>query len=206
MTEQDAVTERAVVPERDTAPERPVVPERVVVLVGAPASGKTTLRDALVARSPLAVLSPDDERAAMRARALASGREPRALQDYSLPAIRRCEEAAARLLAEGRGYLADATHLRRRERVAHVKAAHAAGLPAVAVLLPDLPLEVLTARNDRRAEHRRVPEDALARHAHRRGLLTAALLREEGFDDVVELDGVDDVEQLTTETVLQPVR
>lgn len=194
------MTERAPVVEHDT------VPERVVVLVGAPASGKTTLREAFVAQSPIAVLSPDDERDAMRARALAAGREPRALQDYSLPAIRRCEEAAARLLAEGRGYLADATHLRRRERVAHVRAAHTAGLPAVAVLLPDLPLEVLAARNDRRAEHRRVPENALARHAHRRGLLTAALLREEGFDDVVELGGADDVNPSTTQTVLQPLR
>jgi predicted kinase len=163
--------------------------EAVIVLVGAPASGKSTLRRALQADGmvPERVLSLDDERAALRDRDADAGREARDLQDYSLPALRRCEEAATRLLADGRGYLADATHLRRRERVAHVRAAHAAGLPAVAMLLPALPVEVLAERNAVRAPDCRVPDDILARHAHRRSLLTAELLREEGFDDVIEV-------------------
>lgn len=164
----------------------PLPDETVVVLVGAPASGKTTLRGRLVAVHPLPVLSPDDERVALREADAAAGREPRPLQDYSLAAMRRCEAAAAGLLAERRGYLADATHLRRRDRVAHVRAARAAGMPVVAVLLPDLPLDVLRARNAGRDELRRVPDEVLARHAHRRALLSRELLLEEGFDDVVE--------------------
>jgi len=161
----------------------------VVVLVGAPASGKTTLRHRLLdsAVGPAAVLSPDDERQRLRARDAAAGRTPRPLQDYSVSAIHHCETEGAQLLASGHGYLYDATGLRRRERVRHVNAAHDAGLPAIALLLPALPLGVLRKRNAPRTDDRRVPEDILARHAHRRGLLSAELLREEGFDDVIEV-------------------
>jgi predicted kinase len=173
------------------APGRSVIlpPDAVTVLVGAPASGKTTLREQLLAAGSesLPVLSPDDERTTLRARDIAVGREPRDLQDYSLSALRKCAAEAADLLAAGRGYLADATHLRRKERVAHVRAAHAAGLTAAAVLLPALPVEVLAARNERRTPDRRVPEDILAKHAHRRSLLTPQLLLDEGFDEVLEI-------------------
>ena len=170
-------------------PEARVVREAVVVLVGAPGSGKTTVRMRLLAERPgTPVLSPDDERAAMRERDLEEGRVPRALQDYSLPALRRCADDAAALLAEGRGYVSDATNLRRKERVPQVRAAHEAGLRAIAVLLPDLPVATLVERNASRSELRRVPEDSLARHANRRSLLDAETLRQEGFDEVVEID------------------
>ncbi len=166
----------------------PLPHDVVVVLVGAAASGKTTLRQALRAHGagPREVISLDDESVALRERDLELGREPRDLQDYSWPAVHRCEAAAQDLLGRGLGYLADATHLRRRERVPHVRAAHAAGLPAVAVLMPALPLEVLRERNSIRPPFRRVPDDILERHAHRRSLLTPALLLDEGFDEVVE--------------------
>ncbi len=167
--------------------------EAVVVLVGAPASGKTTFRQRLIATgcAPSDVLSLDDERAALRDRDLDRFGEAGTLQAYSLAAIRRCDAAAQSVLARGRGYLVDATNLRRRERVAHVRAARAAGLPAVAVLLPAVPLEELSRRNARREPDRRVPEDVLARHAHRRALLSAAMLSDEGFDDVLELAGAE---------------
>lgn len=163
--------------------------DAVVVLVGAPGSGKTTVRARLLAEHPgTAVLSPDDERAALREDDVAAGRLPRDLQDYSLQALHRCSAAGAALLAEGRGYIADATHLRRKERVAQVRAAHDAGLRAIAVLLPDLPVPVLVQRNAPRAELRRVPAERLARHANRRSLIDADALRQEGFDEVVEAD------------------
>lgn len=165
------------------------VRDAVVVLVGAPGSGKTTVRMRLLDERPgTPVLSPDDERAALRERDVAEGRVPRDLQDYSLPALRTCAAAARALLAEGRGYISDATNLRRKERVAQVRAAHGAGLPAVAVLLPDLPVAVLVERNAPRSALRRVPEDGLARHAGRRALLDAETLRQEGFDEVIEID------------------
>ncbi len=163
--------------------------EAVVVLIGAAASGKTTLREALISSdaAPRDVLSLDDERNGMRERDLAAGREPRDLQDYSWIAVRRCEAVGKDLLSRGVGYISDATHLRRRERIPHVRAAHAAGLPAIAVLLPSVPLDVLRKRNASRPEFRRVPDEILERHAHRRGLLTPELLLEEGFDEIVEL-------------------
>jgi predicted kinase len=165
-----------------------VADESVIVLVGAPGSGKTTVRERLLTERPaIAVLSLDDERAALRERDIVAGRPPRDLQDYSLPALHRCVAAARALLAEGHGYVSDATHLRRKERVVHVRAAHAAGLPAVVLLLPDLPVSVLVERNATRPDIRRVPEEALARHAHRRSMLDARMLREEGFDEVVEV-------------------
>lgn len=157
------------------------------MLVGAAASGKTTLRGLLVEAGldPARVVSLDDERAALSAQDVAAGRDPRALQDYSRPAVRRAEARQAALLDAGTGYLADATHLRRRERVPHVRAARAAGLPVAALLMPALALDVLGARDAVRADARRVPLDVLARHVHRRGLLDADLLRAEGFDEVV---------------------
>jgi predicted kinase len=166
-------------------------PSTVTVLVGAPASGKTTVRRRLVEReSASAVVSLDDERLALREQDQRSGSAPRPLQSYSYRAAQRCASVAAELLAERRGYILDATNLRRRDRVAHVRAAHAAGLRAVAVLLPDLPVEVLAARNAGRPEELQVPQSVLAKHAHRRRLLSPALLREEGFDDVVVAVGM----------------
>ncbi|SDQ08006.1 AAA family ATPase [Quadrisphaera sp. DSM 44207] len=158
------------------------------MLVGAPASGKTTLRGRLQAAgaAPARTVSLDEERAVARERDVAAGREPRPLQEYSATAVRRCEAAVAASLAAGLPYLADATHLRRRDRVAHVRAAHAAGLRAVAVLMPHLDPAALARRDAARPPERRVPAQVLARCAHRRGLLSAELLVAEGFDAVVE--------------------
>jgi predicted kinase len=162
----------------------------VVVLVGPPAAGKTTLRRRLVDAGlpPSHVVSLDDLRREARARSRPD--EVRSLQDYTLPALRAAERRQAELLDAGRGYLADATHLRRRERVSHVRAAQAAGLPAIALLLPDVPLETLRDRDALRAPDERVPAGALAAFAHRRSLLTADLLRGEGFTAVHDVGEV----------------
>jgi predicted kinase len=154
-----------------------------VVLVGPPASGKSTVRRQLVADGlpPELVVSLDDLRRELRNRSAA----PRPLQDYTLAALRIAGERQRRLVEAGRGYVADAQHLRRRERVAHVAAA--GGLMTVAILLPDLPLGLLLERNALRGEDERVPDDVVARAAHRRSLLTADLLRAEGFTEVREL-------------------
>lgn len=132
------------------------------------------------------MVSLDDLRAAARSGDLAAGRVPRALQQYSFPAVTEATRRQRELLTDGRGYVADATHLGRRERVAHVRQAAAAGLPALAVLMPALPLEVLAARNAERSPERQVPEEVLARHVHRRALLDADLVLGEGFATVHE--------------------
>jgi predicted kinase len=154
--------------------------------VGAAASGKTTLRRSLLAAGLRAerVVSLDDLRRALRDADVVAGREPRPLQDYTLRALRAAERRQQELLSAGAGYLLDATSLRRRERVAHVRAAHAAGLPAVALLLEALPPDVLAERNARRRSDEVVPQEVLAQQSHRHGLLDAALLEGEGFDVV----------------------
>ena len=159
------------------------LPLVVLVLVGAAASGKTTLRRELVAAGldEGVVVSLDDLRRDLRARDLTAGGAPRELQDYSLPAARRAARRGDALAGLAVGYLADATHLRRAERREHLRRAQRAGLAAEAVLLPALPLEVLVERNASRPDDQRVPEDVLAHHAHRRSLLSADALRADGF-------------------------
>ncbi|NAZ86912.1 AAA family ATPase [Kineococcus indalonis] len=160
----------------------------VLVLVGAAGSGKTTLRRRLLAAAPqLPVVSLDDLRRELRAADAAAGRPVRALQAYSLPAVRRAQRRCQALAGLGAGYLADATHLRRAERVAHLRTAAAAHLPAEAVLLPDLPPAELLRRDAARPADERVPAGVLARHAHRRSLLSAPALLADGFAVVHEL-------------------
>jgi predicted kinase len=130
---------------------------------------------------PELVVSLDDLRRELRDRSAT----PRPLQEYTLAALRIAADRQRVLVEQGRGYLADAQNLRRRERVAHVAAA--AGLPTVALLLPSLPLGVLLARNAQREDDDRVPDDVVARAAHRRSLLTRELLLAEGFTEVREL-------------------
>ena len=170
-----------------TALEDHVRRPQVVVLVGPTGAGKTTLRRQLVAGGLPAelVLSLDDLRRAAREEDVERGRPPRWLQDYSLHAVRRSARRADALAAYRAGYLADNTHLRRKERREHVVRAAETGLAAVAVLLPVIALDDLLARNAARAADERVPEDVLARQAHRRSLLTSDLLRAEGFAEVV---------------------
>jgi predicted kinase len=161
----------------------------VGVLVGTSGSGKTTLRRAVVAAGLPEdhVVSLDDLRHAARQDALDRGLLPRRLQDYSAVAVRRATRRQDVMAALGTGYLADATHLRRRDRRVHVLTARGAGLPAVAVLMPEAELTELLARNARRSADEQVPDDVLARQHHRRSLLSATLLHDEGFDRVLEL-------------------
>jgi predicted kinase len=161
----------------------------VLVLVGASGSGKTTLRRALESAGLPAdlVVSLDDLRRQAQAWDLAHGRPARDLQDYSALAVRRAVRRCEALAVFGAGYLADATHLRRRDRRVHVHVAVETGLEPRAVLAPALPVEVLVERDLRRPPDERVPVDALLRQAHRRSLLSAELLLGEGFQSVVEL-------------------
>ena len=160
---------------------------QVVVLVGTAGAGKTTLRRRLVAGGLPAelVLSLDDLRRLAREEDVRRGRAARWLQDYSRHAVRRAARRADALAAYGAGYLADNTHLRRKERREHVVRARDTGLPAIAVLTPAVPLDELLARDRARPADERVPADVLARQHHRRSLLTPDLLRDEGFEDVL---------------------
>jgi predicted kinase len=161
----------------------------ICVLVGASGSGKTTFRRAVVEAGmpPDRVVSLDDLRRQLRAESVARGQAARPLQQYSAAAVRRAERRQDALAALGNGYLADATHLRRRDRRVHARIAGETGLATVAVLFPLPPLEELLARNATRPPEEQVPPDVLARQHHRRSLLTVPLLLEEGFTAVLEV-------------------
>jgi predicted kinase len=163
----------------------------VLVLAGASGSGKTTLRRALESAGLPAdlVVSLDDLRRRARAWDLAHGRPARDLQDYSALAVRQAARRCDALAGFGAGYLADATHLRRRDRRTHVSVAVETGLEPRAVLAPALPVEQLVERDQRRPPDERVPIEALLRQAHRRSLLSTEVLLGEGFRSVVELGG-----------------
>jgi predicted kinase len=160
----------------------------VLVLVGTSASGKTTLRRELVSAGLPGdqVVSLDDLRRRARAWDRARGRPERDLHDYSALAVRLAARRCDALAAFGAGYVADATHLRRRDRRLHVTVAAETGLEARAVLTPAEPVEVLLERNLRRPADEAVPVDVLLRQAHRRSLLSADRLLAEGFASVVE--------------------
>jgi len=163
--------------------------QEVLVLVGTSGSGKTTLRRELVASGlpEDLVVSLDDLRREARDFDILHGRRPRHLQDYSPLAVRMAVRRGNSMAAYGAGYVADATHLRRRDRRLHVLTAEDTGLPSRAVLTPVLPLEVLVERNARRPPDEAVPVDVLARQAHRRSLICAETLTEEGVSVVHEL-------------------
>jgi predicted kinase len=165
--------------------ERP----QVVVLVGTSGAGKTTLRRRLVGDGFPGdlVVSLDDLRRSAQDDDLRRGRPGLELQDYSALAVRRAARRADALAAYRSGYLADATHLRRKERREHLVRAADTGLQAVAVLFEAAPLEALLERNGGRPADERVPEDVVARQHHRRSLLSADLLRDEGFTAVLTL-------------------
>ena len=162
----------------------------VVVLVGTSGSGKTTLRQWMVAAGLPAdrVVSLDDLRREARADDLVRGGTARPLQDYSASAVRTALGRAEAMAALGVGYVADATHLLRRERQVHVRLAAEAGMAAVAVLTPLLPIEELVRRNAGRPADEQVPDDVLVRQRHRRSLLSAELLLDEGFTEVRAAD------------------
>ncbi len=56
----------------------------------------------------------------------------------------------------------------------------------MAVLLPLLDLDELLRRDAGRPADQRVPAEVLARQRHRRSLLSAAILADEGYDEVLE--------------------
>lgn len=161
----------------------------VVVLVGPPASGKTTLPRQLVdAGLPDGlVMSLDDLRREIAAEVTAAGGPVRAPQDWTPPGAaggRRPPDPAAghRAGLPGRQHPPAPARpggtrtSRARRRPAGGRAAHARAAR-----------EELARRDSRREDDARVPDDVLRRHAHRRSLLDAALLRVEG-DEVLDVE------------------
>ena len=122
----------------------------LVVLVGAAGSGKSTFAGRH--------FGLDEILASDALRALVSGDE--ADQAATRPAFAILHRGVARRLAERRTTVVDATNVQRHARLALVRRASTAGVPAVAIVL-DLPGSVVVERN--MARQGRVVDEAVVR-------------------------------------------
>jgi predicted kinase len=145
----------------------------VIVLIGASGSGKSTL----------ARTWPADYRLELDFyRRLVSGSAGD--QEATADAVRALETVLAARLTRGLPCVIDSTNTRQDVRRRYVDAAHAHGLPAIALLV-DTPLSLCQVRNSQRPDDRRVPTDTV-RAQHDQIAAARPGLRGEGFDQVVQ--------------------
>lgn len=154
----------------------------VVLLVGAPASGKSTFAAGLVAAGTVApedVLSSD---AIAAARAADGGARGGGNRDNVFAELRRQLRDRA---ASGRATVVDATHLWPRRRGQHLRIGRSNGRPVVAVVLT-VGLDELLRRNESRP--RPVPPGAVVLMSRQADALDPVTLYDEGFDLVMTVD------------------
>jgi predicted kinase len=155
----------------------------LVVLVGAAGAGKSTFAGRHFA--------PDEVLASDAFRAWIAG-DP-ADQAATGPAFAALHRALAARLRDRRLTVVDATNVLPHARRALLRRAHAAGLPAVAIVL-DLPATLVLARNATRPG-RLVPEDAVRRQLDDLArVVRGGRLDDEGFAAVVRLGEAADVD------------
>jgi protein phosphatase len=142
----------------------------LVVLVGAAGSGKSTF----AARH----FAPDEVLSSDAFRGVIAG-DP-GDQAATRPAFAALHRALARRMADRRLTVVDATSVQRHARLALLRVAAGAGVPAVAIVL-DLPIDIVRARNRGRATGT-VPDDAVDRQlADLATALRPGALDAEGF-------------------------
>ncbi len=148
----------------------------LVVLVGPAGAGKSSLAARHFA--PDEILSSDAFRAAIAG-------DP-ADQGVTRPAFAALHRTLARRLAAGRLTVVDATNVERHARLALLRRARVAAIPAVALVL-DLPSELVLARNA--AREGRVVDPAIVRQHHEtlRNALARDALRIEGWTAIIVL-------------------
>lgn len=156
----------------------PFPPGALVLLVGPPASGKSTFAAALVVAG---LVDARDVLVADRYRSHLTG-DPRDLSaDRRVWPLLRL--ALRERLALGHTTVVDATNVHAAKRGRHIRVAHGLGCPVVAVRF-DVPITDLLDRNRGRA--RVVPERPLRELAEAAVALTDEALLAEGVDEVVD--------------------
>lgn len=168
----------------DAAPCIRLADPCLVVLVGAAGAGKSTF----AARH----FAPDEVLSSDAFRELVGGDATD--QRWTRPAFAALHRALRGRLRARRLTLVDATNVTPAARLALVREARAAGLPAVAVVL-DLPPGLVLARNAARPDRRAIPEHAVRRHlAAVARTVGAGQLAAEGFAAVWRLDDPRDLD------------
>jgi protein phosphatase len=155
----------------------------LVVLVGAAGSGKSTF----AARH----FDPDEVLSSDAFRALVSGDE--ADQRATRPAFAILHRELTRRLVGGRLTVVDATSVLAHARLALVRRSRQAGVPAVALVL-DLPSDVVHRRNASRIGRSVKPAVVEQQLALVRAAVDDGRIRSEGFDAVIELRTIADVD------------
>ena len=155
----------------------------LVLLVGPPASGKSTLAAALVAAGKVAaedVLSADAYREAVMGDAGDTSRDRKVWA--------RLRQELDRRMVAGRTTVVDATKLFPRRRARHISVARQHGRPVVVIRF-DVAIPELLARNEARA--RVVKPGAVVKMAvHMRREVDSETLLAEGVDTVLDAEQV----------------
>jgi predicted kinase len=155
----------------------------LVLLVGAPAAGKSTLAAALVDAGEVAagdVLSTDTYREVMAGSALVLTQDRKVWAE-----VRRELEAR---MAAGRTTIIDATNLFARRRARHIRVARGHGRPVVAIRFEE-PVVALLDRNEAR-ERTLQPNVVITMAVDMEREGTSEALAAEGVDHVLDADEV----------------
>lgn len=155
----------------------------LVLLVGPPASGKSTLAATLVAAGEVAaedVLSTDAYREAVTGDAGDTSRDRKVWA--------RLRQDLDRRMVAGRTTVVDATNLFPRRRARHISVARQHGRPVV-VIRSDVAIPELLARNEARARVVK-PGAVVGMAVHMRREVDSETLLAEGVDTVLDADQV----------------
>lgn len=161
---------------------------QLILLIGLPASGKSTLARQIISQDSGCLLISTD---AIRAELFGD----EAIQGPWLQVWSRVQQEFEEAVVGGFRVVYDATNVRRKQRQEAIARARKTGFTHIIGCWLDVPLEICLQRNTQR--QRQVPEEVIFKMY--RQLTDAPPSLEEGLDKLVRVDGQKDFSVLTFE-------